>query len=211
MALTPEEIENKTFPIDLRGYDKETVHAFLEEVARSYKDLLTSDNRAAETSGAERGPDALDAFAEQLSAVLRAATTEAEKLVAQAREEAAIAIEQGSADSEQVRAEAARELNRSKELREAAEQDAAVAENVRLVAEEEAAKILADAEAQAHLAASSTRAELAVALGDAMGGVRQASKLLDGLAKTLADHDLLAAPDELNQMGAAAEDEADSG
>jgi DivIVA domain-containing protein len=208
LALTPEEIENRTFPVDLRGYDKETVHAFLEEVAKDYKELLSS--RDPESQSGTDAPDALDAFTDQLAGVLRAAAAEAEQVVARARLEAADLVEEELAGLEQLRAEADRERALSLELRESAENDLTVAENLRQVAEEEAATILADAESKAQRAASMAREELAVALGEAMGAVRRASSLLDDLGKTLVSHDLLPATDELDLLSEGRGTEADS-
>ncbi len=46
--LTPEEIQSREFLVSLRGYDRDEVHAFLDEVAEAFAQLLSED-------GAERG------------------------------------------------------------------------------------------------------------------------------------------------------------
>lgn len=62
--LTPEEIQSREFLVSLRGYDRDEVHAFLDEVAENFAQLL------AETGGtpSEDGDDAVTATDEAATA-----------------------------------------------------------------------------------------------------------------------------------------------
>ena len=56
MALTPEDIESKKFLVGLRGYDKDEVTAFLQEVATDYRSALDGDGAAPSSNGARPRP-----------------------------------------------------------------------------------------------------------------------------------------------------------
>ena len=51
MALTPEDIEQHTFKVSRRGYDKVEVDRFLGEVAKGYRDLRQRADEAASSTG----------------------------------------------------------------------------------------------------------------------------------------------------------------
>lgn len=44
--LTPEEIQSREFLVSLRGYDRDEVHAFLDEVAEAFSQLLADGGRS---------------------------------------------------------------------------------------------------------------------------------------------------------------------
>src|SRR5712664_3421493 len=52
VPLSPEEIESRDFLVDLRGYDKEQVHAFLKEVAADYRAVTAALAAAQDDAGA---------------------------------------------------------------------------------------------------------------------------------------------------------------
>src|SRR4051812_3015915 len=87
MPLSPEEIESREFAVELRGYDKESVHAFLKQVAADYREVgRGAGTPAGSTDSTSHRIEALTAHIE---AVLKAAVDEARELVAAAEQEAA--------------------------------------------------------------------------------------------------------------------------
>ena len=40
MALTPLDIQNKSFPVKMRGYEKDEVDDFLDLIVRDYEDAV---------------------------------------------------------------------------------------------------------------------------------------------------------------------------
>ncbi len=101
MALTPEQIERKEFMVELRGYDKSQVHAFLREVAAEFRNALEGD-----TPGSGADPSAIDGFAARLSEVLSAASDEVAGIIAAANREAAQIRADALAEANKIRDEA---------------------------------------------------------------------------------------------------------
>src|SRR5579864_1891562 len=100
MPLSPEDIESKRFMPDIRGYDRTEVDAFLGEVAAHYRDLerrLKDAQDALQRAG--RDGDRFENLGEDVASVLRAATDEADRLKASAREEAAEVLAQAAAEA----------------------------------------------------------------------------------------------------------------
>src|SRR5207302_2969300 len=60
-ALAPEDIENKTFPAVVRGYERSAVDAFLREVAEEVRRLQALAARATAQPAARPAPDAAPA------------------------------------------------------------------------------------------------------------------------------------------------------
>ncbi len=52
-VLTPEEIQSREFLVSLRGYDRDEVHAFLDEVAESFAELLTDGGTSTPSAPAQ--------------------------------------------------------------------------------------------------------------------------------------------------------------
>lgn len=99
MALTPSEVEQKTFSTALRGYDLNEVDDFLDDVVMTIRDLqeeLAEAKTSKKTTAATPSP-AVDASAvgraliaaqEAADAILADARAEAETIIADARTEA---------------------------------------------------------------------------------------------------------------------------
>src|SRR5947209_729619 len=107
MPFTPDDIENKRFLTDLRGYDRAEVESFLRELASDYRDLLSKLEEARRAAGVE-SRDPFERMGDQVAATLRAATEEAERVRADARQERADLLAEAARLQEQVRDELAR-------------------------------------------------------------------------------------------------------
>lgn len=81
MPLSPEEIEKKQFLVALRGYDKDQVDAFLQQVSEEHRSLLYSFD-STQRDGAIALPevDCLDEVGIQITALLKAARVSAEEI-----------------------------------------------------------------------------------------------------------------------------------
>lgn len=123
MPLTPDEIKGQKFPVNLRGYEKEEVDAFLLRVAADYQAAISAIATAAEPYGA---------LGREVGAVLMAARESAEEI----RKDA-------DAESDRVRREAADQV--AQVMREAKEEAAERLED----AADRAARLIADAERRA--------------------------------------------------------------
>lgn len=71
MPLTPEEIREQKFSINLRGYEKEQVDAFLQQVAGDYEAAISAIASASDPYGA---------LGKEVGSVLRSAQESAEKI-----------------------------------------------------------------------------------------------------------------------------------
>ena len=78
----PAELRDISFPVSIRGYDREAVDAYVERVNRVIAELEMSHT----TEGAVR--HALDRVGEQTSGILQRARSSAEEITADAQEEA---------------------------------------------------------------------------------------------------------------------------
>jgi DivIVA domain-containing protein len=112
--LTPEEIANTRFPVAFgRGYEQRAVDTFVEEVAEAYKRALDMVNSA----GPEAAPEPFAKLGQEVSNVLRVATTTAEEMKAKAEQEAESirrhATEKGLEVRRQAEAEAAARREKS--------------------------------------------------------------------------------------------------
>lgn len=123
MVLTPEEIQSREFLVSLRGYDRDEVHAFLDEVAEAFAELLASsagDGRSAD--GGSAGTDAAEPVpSDEPAEVAGPAAPEPAPLQAPVSPFAAIGAEtQRILDAaqeagEQIMARAEQEANRARE------------------------------------------------------------------------------------------------
>ena len=158
MAITPDEIENKVFPLVRRGYDPAEVDAFLTDVASTLAQaqggLATPPVAEAEAPApapvAEpdavtvRGPDDFGQLGEEVAAILR----QAHESVAQLRHRA-------EADAALIRQNAQRE---AQELTRRADADRQAAAIELEAARHESDRILADVQRQADGAAAAAAA-----------------------------------------------------
>jgi DivIVA domain-containing protein len=100
MPLTSDEIRGRRFSAGLRGYEKEEVDSFLEQVAADYELAL----EAIATSS-----DPFSSIGKEVSDVLRFASDSADKLNQQAQEEARKIRQQATEEAAEIREEAAEE------------------------------------------------------------------------------------------------------
>lgn len=171
-VLTPDEIERKRFAVDLRGYDKEQVHLFLKQVAEDLRGRL--DARP-EIEAPQRDP--IDAWLDRLGAVMRVVIAEADRLLVDAKREAAALVREESDALAEIRRATERDAAVTAELREAMERDLSIAENLRAEAEREAAHILAVADHKALETVGAARERTSVAAQEATRSLRRAQDL----------------------------------
>lgn len=98
MALTPEEIEKKTFATALRGYDLDEVDDFLDEVVAAMRELQER------IESVERAPEPVASAEIDESAVGRAlvaAQATADRILADARQEAERILEEARTEAEE--------------------------------------------------------------------------------------------------------------
>ena len=99
MALTPSDVEEKTFGTALRGYDLDEVDDFLDEVVSTIREL---QDQLAEARASQPEPAAAPLVADE-SAVGRALITAqetADSIVADAREESEKIIDDAKTEAE---------------------------------------------------------------------------------------------------------------
>lgn len=110
MALTPSDVEQKTFSTALRGYDLDEVDDFLDEVVSTLRDLheQVADAKAAQPSteapvvpvaAAAAEPPPVDSES-AVGRVLITAQTTADTIVAEAKDEANTIVEDAKAEAE---------------------------------------------------------------------------------------------------------------
>ncbi len=189
MAITPETVKNRKFPIRLKGYDIDEVRAFLDEVAGAYRAVIRD-------GGTEL---ALATVSDDMASVLRATHSAAESVVSSAEAEAAQIRTNAKADAAAARDEAeaqtgqttadaavvAADARRAKELLDDA---GARAEEIVAEAQDAAVQILDDVEAVTNLreqlrAADKKRATAAQQYHE----TEQAAEEIVAVAKTQAE------------------------
>src|ERR671937_1684849 len=129
----PADIRNVSFPVSVRGYDRDAVEAYVRRVNRVIAELeVTRSPQAAVRHAVERVSEQtktiLDEARESAEKITATAESEAEGIVGQAKEKAADLVVSASTEADRIRAESEELVERSKA---------------------EAGKILADAGAEA--------------------------------------------------------------
>lgn len=194
MSLSPEQIATRRFVVALRGYDKDEVDSFLTEIGEQVAELLQTAPDPAAPGGTQDDP--LARFGQQIESVLRSAVAaadairgqvdqevaalrasaigeaqqrrdEAERAVAQERDQWERERQQMASDLAAARQQAEREIEESKaaasealraaqgveatasELRESASRELANAQAYRVAAEEEASAVMVRAAEEA--------------------------------------------------------------
>jgi DivIVA domain-containing protein len=192
--VDPAQIENRTFPIVRRGYDRDEVDAFVRTMAREHRQLVERTRQALEAArqAAARQAAAEQAAAEQrtaapapdqlfgelgtrVTAVLSSATEVAEGIKAAAIEEAEAIRQQAYEDTDEMRREVADKLAEADRLVAEAEQEAervlatARTEGARVVtgARDRAEQISHDAEERAAALERTVRANVEAILAEA--------------------------------------------
>jgi DivIVA domain-containing protein len=115
--LSPEDIENVTFPTSLRGYDRDSVDIFLQEVATAFESVWSEAQAA--RSGAQKPYRSLG---EEMGDLLQHAKDSAEQTKRVAEDEARRLREKAAEDGA---ATVAAAENQAAELRAVAEREAA--------------------------------------------------------------------------------------
>jgi DivIVA domain-containing protein len=170
VPLSPEEIEQKQFLMALRGYDKEQVDGFLQQLAAEHRQLqeaLEEARRHQGYTGARSGTDPFEGLAARLESILKYAAEQADQVRAAAAADVAGQLET-----------ARREVTTAGELRASAEQDAAEARreleqarSVKARIHNEATTAIQDARRQLH----ELNAEIAAAT-QRLGRLREAEE-----------------------------------
>ncbi len=99
----PAELRDVSFPVSMRGYDRQTVDAYVERVNRVIAELEMSRSTQAAVK------HALDRVGEQTSGILQRARRSAEEITADAQEEAEETTERARAEAETFVADAGAE------------------------------------------------------------------------------------------------------
>lgn len=139
----PAEIRNVTFPVAMRGFDREAVEAYVRRVNRVIAELeVTRSPQAAVRHAVEQVSEQtktiLDEARESAEKITTTAESEAEGIVAQAKQHSADLVVSASTEADRIRAESEELVSRSK----------AEAEKILADAEEEAARNRQDAQAE---------------------------------------------------------------
>ncbi len=153
-AHVPTEIRNVSFPVAVRGYDRNAVEAYVRRVNRVIAELeVTRSPQAAVRHAVERVGEQtkaiLDEARESAEKIIASAQSEADEILAQAKAKAADLTVATSTDADRIKAESEELVARSKAEAEkiVADAEAEVAERKRK-AERELAELQAAAEAR---------------------------------------------------------------
>ncbi len=113
MALTPLEIQEKTFSSSLFGYDKGEVESFLEEVAETLKDLQRENNQLKdEVARLEKELEKLRTEERLIREAIIKAQELAERLKNQAEEEARLIVEKAQEERKRLLTQAQEEKDK---------------------------------------------------------------------------------------------------
>ena len=139
----PPDLSNVSFPVAMRGYDREAVEAYVKRVNRVIAELKVSASpRAAVTH-------ALEQTEQQVSGLLQRARDTGEEIVASARQEAEEIVSKAKADAAELHVNVSSEADAIK----------AEAEQVRADARTEAEDILARSQQEAESTRTRSQAE----------------------------------------------------
>jgi len=123
--LVPEDIENVTFQTSLRGYDRDSVDIFLQEVATAYEAAYSEvqavragAQKPYRSLGEEMG-DLLQHAKDSAESTKKAAEAEAQRLREQATEDAEATVKAAESQASEIRAAAERDA--SQKIEDAAE------------------------------------------------------------------------------------------
>ena len=142
-ARVPADIRNVSFPIAMRGYDRDAVEVYVRRVNRVIAELeVTRSPQAAVRHAVERVSEQtktiLEEARESAEKITTSAESEAAEIVAKSKQQAADLVVSASTEADRIRAESDERVTRSK----------AEAEKILADAEKEAARRRQDAEAE---------------------------------------------------------------
>jgi DivIVA domain-containing protein len=161
-ARVPADIRSVSFPVAMRGYDRDAVEAYVRRVNRVIAELeVTRSPQAAVRHAVERVSEQtktiLDEARESAEKITATAESEAEGIVGQAKEKAADLVVSASTEADRIRAESDELVERSKAEAEKIRADAEAETNRRRQeAEAELAQLQAEAEARRQDVAADT-------------------------------------------------------
>src|SRR5205823_1595366 len=119
-AHVPADIRNVTFPVGMRGYDRDAVEAYVRRANRVIAELeVTRSPQAAVKHAVERVSEQtktiLEEARESAEKITATAQTEADEIVAQAKAKAADLVVAASSEADRVKAESDELVARSRE------------------------------------------------------------------------------------------------
>ncbi|MEJ5256154.1 MAG: DivIVA domain-containing protein [Acidimicrobiales bacterium] len=177
MALTPEEIEGRQFPLVANGYDPKLVDRFLTEVAASYRYAMhhllpgvSGSSRSSRPGGADRPRASHEQVGAEVTDILRAAERVAESMRAEAERQASELLAEAERRADELRSAATAEAN---ELRAQADRERQQAKKVLLRAQEQAEAVVREAERQAKQRLAEVEAEAEQRADRLLSGVRR--------------------------------------
>lgn len=152
------DIETKAFPIGRRGYEKDAVDSYLQEVAAAFRALEEQDRT--EAPEAAPAPPSFQDVGSQVSAILATAAAAAEEMKATAQREAEAIRAAAAEETESARRSLADQLTNADQITSRAEEEAAAT----LATAREEAQRLQDEARQRAAAMEREAAERAAAL-----------------------------------------------
>lgn len=110
MTMSPDEILQKEFETRFRGYDREEVEEFLEEVAQAMTEIIKERNELRDEIVALHAQlDQMRVEGDEIRKAIAAAQRMSDDLKEQAKKEAAVIVEQAKLDAERIVADAHKE------------------------------------------------------------------------------------------------------
>src|SRR5256886_3048591 len=118
-ARVPADIRNVSFPIAMRGYDRDAVEAYVRRVNRVIAELeVTRSPQAAVRHAVERVSEQtktiLEEARESAEKITTTAESEAAEIVAKSKQQAADLVVSASTEADRIRAESDERVTRSK-------------------------------------------------------------------------------------------------
>jgi len=111
MDLSPNDIRNYEFPSQMRGYEKDSVNSFLDQVAVALEAVKQENLKlSVELDSSQNQLAALRQFEDTIKSAAIDARRNADMTIANAKEEAALAINNAKAEAEKILADRAQHL-----------------------------------------------------------------------------------------------------
>lgn len=174
--MAPKEIRNASFPGAVRGYDRESVDAYVRRVNQVIAELeMTSSPKAAVRH-------ALEQVGEQTSGILQRAREAAEEITTSARQEADAATARAKADAADLVVEASTRADGARvEAEEVTAQAEREADGILVAARAEAERVLAQAREEIAAERQEAEARLRALHADTESVQEERQELLDGV------------------------------
>jgi len=174
--LEIDQIEQRTFPISRRGYDRGDVDAFLKRIAAQYRDAIQAaqdavENAAAAEAAASSNSHTFDNVGSHVSSILATASQAAENLRLEAEQEA-----------DSIRGVAEQD---AAELKRVAEAYYVQAEGFKLKAEQEATALLSRAKSHVESMLADAREEASGIVDDSRAEVARFERVTRAKVETI--------------------------